>query len=361
MLMDFLDTYARDYRPYKGGAWCYEDGCIYRGLELLHVETGEDRWAAHLLRLVDSQVGPDGSLIGYALSEYNIDNILPGGALLYLHRLTGEDRYRRAASTLARQLASHPRTASGVYWHKLRYPWQIWLDGLYMGQPFRIAEAMTRGDRSAVDDSISQIATALSVLVDPGTGLYKHAYDEVREQPWADPATGQSPAFWARAIGWLAMALVDVADLAGDRFSPLRTQTVSLLSRLTDLRQPDGLWLQVIDQPDLDGNYTEMSASAMFTYALLRGARLGLVQPLRATDAKGPGDLAETLFRRCLREKPSGGYEMIDICEVAGLGTFENHYRSGTEAYYLSERRVPDDAKGVGALMMAAALAHPSG
>lgn len=346
-LRDYVDAFVTAYQPYKGGAWCYEDGNIYRGLELLHVETGEARWLDHLKRLIDAQIGEDGSLKGYALSDYNIDNVLPGRAALYLYRVTGQAKYRAAADLLARQLATHPRTRSGVYWHKLRYPWQIWLDGLYMGQPFRIAYAQMVGDAEGVQDSLRQIGVALDVLLDPVTGLPKHAYDEAREQPWADPVTGVNPAYWARAIGWLAMALVDVAELTGDGFAPLRARTVALLERLAALRGPEGLWLQVIDRPDLKGNYIETSASAMFTYALLRAGRLGLVDC--------PKGLDEALFAYAVQPF-EGGHRMVEICEVAGLGWYEGRFRDGSAAYYLTEARVCDDAKGVGPLMMALAL-----
>lgn len=350
MLTDYFGDYVSSYRPNQGGAWCYEDGCIYRSLELLHFETGEDRWLGHLRRLADAQVDADGGLKGNTLSDYNIDNVLPGRALLYLQGLTGEARYRSAADLLARQLATHPRTRSGVFWHKLRYPWQIWLDGLYMGQPFYIAHAQATGQPEAVADSLTQIDTALTALIDPAAGLYKHAHDEAREQPWADKATGQSSAFWARAIGWLAMALVDVADLVGDDFAPLRERTVDLLTRVQALRQPDGLWLQVIDRPDLAGNYQETSASAMFAYALLRAARLGLVDH--------PKGAVESLISQAVQPKPgSVGRRMVEICEVAGLGMFEGRFRDGSAKFYLTERRVADDAKGVGPLMMATALA----
>lgn len=348
MLHDFFDQYATDYAPYKDGRWCYEDGCIYRGLELLHAETGETRWLDHLHRLADPQIGEDGSLLGYTLTDYNIDNVLPGRTLLYLHKLTGEERYMSGANILARQLKTHPRTQSGVYWHKLRYPWQIWLDGLYMGQPFRIAHAQMTGDTQGVSDSLKQIETALDALIDPASGLYKHAFDEAREQPWVDAVTGQSPAFWARAIGWLAMALVDVAELTGPQFDPLRARTVALLEKLIELREKNGLWLQVIDRPDLEGNYQETSASAMFAYALLQGARLGLVSP--------PDGLAATLVAQSVKPKAGGGQEMVEMCEVAGLGWYENRYRDGSAEYYLTENRIADDAKGVGPLMMAAAI-----
>ncbi|MFD0981889.1 glycoside hydrolase family 88/105 protein [Tropicimonas aquimaris] len=349
MLMEFFDTYVRAYHPYKNGAWCYEDGCIYRGLECLHRATGDPLWSDHLARLVDARMEDGPVLSGYDPNEYNIDNVLPGRALLYLHEITGRPVYLDAAALLARQLSTHPRTRSGVYWHKLRYPWQVWLDGIYMGAPFQVGYGLRIGDEALIGDALAQVGTALDMTHVPETGLYAHAVDEARKQPWADPETGHSSAHWARALGWLAMALVDIAELAGpQRFAPLCGRTVTLLERIDALRQPDGLWLQVIDRPDLAGNYEESSASAMFIYALLRARALGLWNG-------ACHGLLDRLTAQALRPTPSGGMEFVEICEVAGLGTFGDRFRDGSAEYYLSERRVADDAKGVGPLMMAVA------
>jgi unsaturated rhamnogalacturonyl hydrolase len=346
MLTEYFEAYVAAYAPYKGGAWCYEDGCIYRGLELLHRATGEARWLDALRRGVDAQIGDGLSLAGYDAAEYNIDNVLPGRALLYLHEVTGEARYLDLAGLLAGQLATHPRTRSGVYWHKRRYPWQVWLDGLYMGAPFQVAYGLATGKGALVEDAIGQVGTALDMTWEPATGLYGHAVDEAREQRWADSETGRSPAHWARALGWLAMSLVDLAELAGPaRFAPLRPRSEALLARIAELRQPSGLWLQVIDRPDLPGNYGETSASAMFVYALLKGHALGLAEP--------QAGLIDALVARAIRPKAAGGFEMAEICEVAGLGPFEGRFRDGSPEYYLTERRVSDDAKGVGPMMMA--------
>lgn len=350
MLTDFFDRYAAGYRPYKGGNWCYEDGLVYRGLELLHLATGERRWVDHLRRLVNAQILPGPKLAGYNLSEYNIDNIRSGGALIYLDMVTGDPRYLAAADLLAGQLATQPRTKSGVYWHKGRYPWQIWLDGLYMAAPFQVAYAHARNRPELIGDSLTQIATALSETYVPETGLYAHAVDEVRQQDWADPETGQSKAHWARALGWLCMCLVDVADLVGPAdFAPLKTRTQDLLQRILDLRSESGLWLQVIDAPDLAGNYVETSASAMFVYALERARALDLIGDV-------PGDLFSDLVACAVTFGPGGAPRMSGICEVAGLGGFDGRYRDGSPAYYLSEPVVDDDPKGVGPLMMCTAL-----
>ncbi|MCX2725222.1 glycoside hydrolase family 88/105 protein [Roseibium salinum] len=349
MLTEFFERYVTVYQPYKGGNWCYEDGLIYRGLELLHMATGDNRWLSHLKRLVDARILSGPRLSGYALTEYNIDNIRPGGALLYLDMLTGDPRYLACADLLADQLASHPRTKSGVYWHKARYPWQIWLDGLYMAAPFQIAYAHARNQPELISDSLNQIGIALKATYVPETGLYAHAFDEARKQDWADPWTGRSQAHWARALGWLCMCLVDVADLVGPAaFAPLRQRTTDLLNRILELRTQNGLWLQVIDAPDLEGNYIESSASAMFVYALKRAERLDLIGPVRE-------DLLSGLIDYSVRKAPDGAIRMSGICEVAGLGGFEEKYRDGTPEYYLSEPVVDNDPKGVGPLMMCVA------
>lgn len=351
MLTDFFDRYAAAYTPYKGGNWCYEDGLIYRGLELLHLATGEERWIAHIGRLADKQILSGPRLAGYQLSEYNIDNVRSGCALLYLHALSGNAKYLACADILAAQLASHPRTRSGVYWHKLRYPWQIWLDGLYMAAPFQIGYAHVTGRQDLVADSLTQIKTALAQTFVPATGLYAHAFDEARQQRWADPETGHSKAHWARALGWLAMALVDVADLVGpEAFTPLEAETRHLMQRILELKTASGLWLQVIDEPDLVGNYIETSASAMFVYALERAQNLGLI-PLVGED------LFSQLCAQSVKTDDDGMQRMTGICEVAGLGGFEGAYRDGSSGYYLSEPIVDDDSKGVGPLMMCAAMA----
>lgn len=349
MLMDYFDRYAQDYQPYKGGSWCYEDGCLYRGLECLHRATGEARWLDHIVRLTNPQILEGPQLLGYDPNEYNIDNIMAGRALLYLHEVTGRELYLETARLLVDQLATHPRVHAGVYWHKLRYPWQVWLDGLYMGAPFQIGFGQRTGDEALVEDALQQVETALELTRVPATGLYAHAMDEARKQPWCDPHTGHSRAHWARALGWLAMALVDVADLAKpEKFAPLRAQTEALLADIAQMRQPGGLWLQVIDQPDLKGNYEESSASAMFVYALLRASMLGLYDG----DVDG---LVETLTSRTVAPAAGGRLEMVEVCHVAGLGTYQNRFRDGSATYYLSEPRVADDVKGVGPLMMAVA------
>ncbi len=194
MLTKYFENYADQYNLYKAGPFCYEDGCLYNGLIALYRATSEDKWLSHLKRLIDRQVSEDGSLSGYSIDDYNIDNILSGRALLFLHQGLGDQKYLSGASLLAEQLSKHPRTKSGVFWHKKRYPWQIWLDGLYMGQPFQIEFAKLSNNPELIEDSLSQLSIALELLWVPQTRLYAHGYDEAKVQSWANQETGHSSA-----------------------------------------------------------------------------------------------------------------------------------------------------------------------
>jgi len=349
MLMEYFDKIASNHRAYKGGPWCYEDGLIYRGLEMLFRATGDANWAEHIKRMVDIQITEGPGLRDYVRHDYNIDNIMAGRALLFLDEWTGDPKYMELADLLAAQLSTHPRTQSGVYWHKLRYPWQVWLDGLYMGPPFQIGYGQRTGRPELVADSLTQVSTALDMTFVPETGLYAHAVDEARAQSWANAGTGHSAAHWARALGWLAIALVDIRDLVGEAdFAPLRARTVALLERIAELQVPGGLWLQVIDQPELAGNYEESSASAMFVYAFLKARNLGL------WTGKTEG-MIEHLIDKTVAPAKDGGEEMVRIVHVAGLGYYRERFRDGSAEYYVSEALTTDDPKGVGPLMMAVA------
>ncbi|WP_119309257.1 glycoside hydrolase family 88/105 protein [Cohaesibacter haloalkalitolerans] len=353
MLTSYFRHYAESYSAYKSGPVCYEDGCLYRGLITLYEATGEKSWLDILISFAQKQVAPDGSMTGYVLEEYNIDNILSGRAFLFLYKETGDERYLKASQTLASQLETHPKTKAGNYWHKQRYPHQVWLDGLYMGLPFQIEYGQMTDNAAMVDNALAQMEQALTLMSVGQNGLYAHGYDESREQAWSDKETGLSPAHWARAIGWLSVALVDICELVGkETMGPLAERTVKLLAEIVKLQQDKGAWLQVIDQPDLEGNYLESSASAMFCYALLKASRLGLAADLSdqfvSVGLKGLAYLEQLVI-------DSDPQVLPHIVCVAGLGGFDGNYRTGTPSYYVGEMIKPDDVKGVGPFMMASA------
>lgn len=334
--------------------WDYEQGLMLKAIEKVWYRTGEGKYFDYLRKDIDQYVRPDGSIRTYRADEFNIDNIPPGRALLTLYQqsLPDKDKYKKAADLLWKQLEQQPRTKEGGYWHKKRYPNQMWLDGLFMGEPFAAEYSLIFNHPDHFDDIVKQFALIEKYAVDENTGLVYHAYDESREQPWADKQTGRSPSFWARAIGWYAIALVDVLDYLPPSH-PGRPQLIGYLQRLAPVlakyQDPvSGAWYQVIDQGTRTGNYLEASASCMFVYALAKGSRLGYL-PSHFLDTAKKG--YRGILQNFLEKDPDGLLSLNKTVSVGGLGG--TPYRDGTYAYYLSEPIRKNDLKGIGPFIFA--------
>jgi len=335
--------------------WAYTQGLVTLGLYRLHQKHHEPRYYDYMKAYVDHYVGADGSIGTLALDEFNIDSINSGKLLFPLLQQTGDARYRTAIELLRRQLQWQPRTHEGVFWHKLKYPWQVWLDGLYMGAPFYAEYAARFGTAADFDDVLLQFRVSYAKLRDPGSGLLYHGWDESRLQRWSDPASGRSPSFWTRSIGWYAMALVDAwehfpAGHEGRRgLSRLLAELSEALVAVRDARSR--LWWQVTDQAGRQGNFLEASGSAMIAYAWAKGARLGLLEPRF-------GELARDSFAGLVEElvdwdAEGGRMQLRNVCRSAGLGG--DPYRDGSYAYYVSTEVGVNDAHGVGAFLLASA------
>ena len=332
--------------------WDYTAGLVLLAMQRLAGSTGDARYAAYVKRSIDSLVGPDGAIRTYRRADFNLDQINEGRLLFALSDATHDPRYQRAADQLRAQLAAQPRTADRGFWHKQIYPEQMWLDGLYMAEPFYAEYAQRRADTAAMTDVTRQFLLVAQHLRDSATGLYYHAWDSARRQPWADRATGRSKNFWGRAVGWYLMAAIDVLDYL-PKNHPNRPAMIGIVQQLADavarVQDTSGVWWQVLDQPNRPRNYLEESASAMFIYSFAKGSRMGYLAPKYRT-------LATRAFDGMLREFVStdadGLVSIRGICKVAGLGG--NPPRDGTYEYYVSEPVVSDDYKGVGAFMLAA-------
>jgi unsaturated rhamnogalacturonyl hydrolase len=336
-------------RPAK---WTYEFGVVLKGIEGVWYATGDGRYFKHVQASLDHFVQPDGNIRTYRPEEYNIDHILLGRNLLTVYRVTGQEKYRKAAAALREQLRTHPRTSEGGFWHKKIYPHQMWLDGLYMGEPFYAEYAATFDEPAAFDDIAKQFVLMERHSRDARTGLLYHGWDESREQRWADKTTGRSPHVWGRAMGWYAMALVDTLEHFPAGHAQ-RGELVAILSRLAaavaKYQEPkSGLWWQVVDRGGDKGNYLEASASSMFAYALLKGVRLGY---LPASYTKVAEKAYKGLVKEFVKPAGEGRVDLEGTVSVAGLGG--NPYRDGSYEYYLSEKVVTNDPKGVGAFIQA--------
>lgn len=330
----------------------YELGVFLRGIELVYEKTRDPKYIDYIKFKVDRHIAPNGTVI-YNLTEYNLDNILTGRLVLTLYERTREAKYKTAAEMLRKQLKQHPRTKEGGYWHKLIYPYQMWLDGLYMAEPFHAEYAKLFLEYSAFNDIASQFIIMEARSRDTKTGLLYHGYDESRAMNWSDPKTGRSPAFWGRAMGWYFMALVDTLEFF-PVYHPKRAKLMAILDRLAIAvskvqDSSSGLWWQVLDQKNRKGNYLESSCSAMFVYSYARSVRKGYLKKSYLNVAKKGWN---GIVKQFAVKVPPFGLNYTRICGVGGLGG--NPYRNGTFEYYISEPIVTNDSKGVGAFMMAA-------
>jgi unsaturated rhamnogalacturonyl hydrolase len=338
--------------PNKPVKWNYEQGVLLKGMEGVWLRTGDGRYFKYIQQLTDQFVNSDGTIRTYKLEDYNIDNVLSGRNLLLLYKVTGQEKYRKAAALLREQLKNHPRTSEGGFWHKKIYPSQMWLDGLYMGEPFYAEYATIFNEPAAFDDIAKQFILMERHARDAQTGLLYHGWDESRQQRWADPQTGRSPNFWGRAMGWYAMALVDTLDYFPENHAQ-RAELVAILKRLAaavaKYQEPkSGLWYQVLDKGGEKGNYLESSASSMFVYALSKGVRMGyLPQSYLKVAQKG----YQGIRREFVESTADGQVNLKGTVSVAGLGG--NPYRDGSYQYYIGEKVVTNDPKGVGAFLLA--------
>ena len=337
-------------RQGKPASWNYIDGCMMTALLAMSDITGEAQYFDFAEHFIDDFVAEDGSIRSYEPEKFNLDDINEGRVLFSLLEKTGKEKYRKAAALLRRQLEQQPRTCEGNFWHKAIYPNQVWLDGIYMAQPFYALYEKHLGSGD-FRDTVSQIETVRRRMFDEEKHLYYHGYDASRSAFWADPVTGRSKNFWLRSIGWFAVALADLLEILPEgedreKLGKIFAELMEGAARYAD--EETGLYWQVVDQGGREGNYLETSGSSMLAYAMLKGVRLGALEKEYA--AKG-----QKTFRGIVEKYLSftdGDLNLGGICLVAGLGPETNRRRDGSYEYYISEPVVANDAKGVAPFLL---------
>ena len=349
---EYIDNFLANYRHYKE-YWNYEDGCVLMGCQQLYRATGDKKYLDFILNYLNPLIKEDGTITNYEFGKHNIDGFNAGKVLFLAYDETGDEKYRKAIDFLMKSLSEQPRTKSGNFFHKAIYPDQVWLDGLYMAQPFYMEYETKFNKKENYNDILNQFRNVRKYMFSDEKQLYFHGYDEARVQPWADKQTGLSKNFWLRSMGWYLMALIDVIDNMSEEIYEQYREYCSIFREAIDgiLQYRDkesGLFFQVIDRADVEGNYTETSGSAMIAYAVMKASRLEVIS--KEKYAKIGIDIFDSLVREKL-VRTDGGYSLKDICWVAGLGPGEQ--RDGSVEYYLSEKIVSDDSKGVGPFMTA--------
>lgn len=336
--------------------WNYTHGLEMLAMIQASEKSGDEKYYRYAEAYADTMVNDDGTIKTYQLERYNIDHINPGKILFPIYDKSENPKYLKALQLLRSQMETHPRISNGGFWHKQIYPHQVWLDGLYMAGPF-LAEYGKRFNEPALfDEAALQLITAWDDLIDEESGLLYHGWDESRQQRWADPVTGRSPHFWSRSIGWYMMAMVDVLDHLPEEH-PQRAAIIERLNRIATAveryRDPaTGMWYQVTNLGEREGNYLESSGSIMFIYSWVKGAQKGYLPD--AFLQKG-AEAYDQFLKQFIRENEDGTISVTDVCSVAGLGG-EKRYRDGSFEYYISEPIRDDDPKAVGPFIMTSIL-----
>jgi unsaturated rhamnogalacturonyl hydrolase len=334
--------------------WNYELGTLLEGMDAVWLNTADPRYYNYIKSSVDQFLAPDGSIPTWKVEEYQLDNILLGRQLLLLYGVTQDPRYAKAATMLYQQLIHQPRNASGGFWHKQRYPNQMWLDGLYMAEPFYAEYASTFHHPEAFDDITRQFVLLDSHARDAKTGLLYHGWDESKQERWTSKETGLSSQFWARGMGWQMMALVDTLSYYPKEDAGRKQLIAELVRDATAVAHyqdaSTGLWYQVLDQAGAKGNYLESSASCMFVYALAGGVRQGYLPPSYLANAERG---YQGILRHFIETGPEDAVSLTGTVKSAGLGG--DPYRDGSYDYYIGEKTVTNDPKGVGAFLLASA------
>jgi len=340
-------VYYVDRKP----KWAYD--VAFLGMAIDRLGNADPKYSKYMEDWVEYFVQPDGSITDYRIDEFNLDRVFPGRNVMTVYRRTKEVKYLYALHGFIDQLRGHPKTKSGGYWHKKIYPWQMWLDGIFMGSTFMVQYAGEFDVPEWYDVATTQTKMAYEKTLDQESGLLMHAWDESRQQKWCDPETGKSHYPWSRATGWYTMAIIDILEYLPedhpdrDDLIVILQKTCEALLKVQD--QKTGLWFQVLNQGGMEGNYIEGSGSAMFTYVFARGAHKGYL------DGKYLG-IAEKAFDNLIKElitvDEKGFLTMHNICGGCGLGG--NPYRDGSYEYYINEKRVDNDTKGVAPFILAA-------
>ena len=338
----------------KQPRWTYTFGLVAKSMMELSDHVGNTKYYDYAKNYADSLIDASGIVKTYKKESYNIDNVSPGKILFELYDKTGDERYKIALDTLRNQMLEHPRTSEGGFWHKKIYPHQMWLDGLFMASPFLAEYGKRYNEPALYDEVVNQLKLIAKHTYDENTGLYYHGWDESREQRWANKETGTSPNFWARSIGWYSAALVDVLAILPEDVDG-REDLISIVGGLAGAikkyqDEDTGVWYQVIDQGDREGNYLESSASALFVYFLSKSINNGYISNDYSETAKKG---FEGMIDNFIKEEDNGTFTITNCCAVAGLGG-NKVYRDGSFEYYISEPIINNDPKSVGSFIFAA-------
>lgn len=332
--------------------WDYKMSLTLSAFEKLYQKTKDKKYLDYIKGYADELIDGNGNILKYDIKEYNIDYVNPGKLLFNLYDETKDNRYLTVIKQLRTQIESQPRTVSGGFWHKQIYPNQMWIDGLYMAEPFYTQYTVKYENGKSLDDVAKQFELVHDHILDKKTGLPYQAWDESKEIGWADKETGTSPTVWSRGIGWYMMALVETLDYF-PKDHPKQKELKGYLNEAAKnavlAQSASGLWYQVADKPELAGNFLESSGSGMIIYALAKGADKGyLASSYKKTAQKS----FDAFIKEFVKTNENNEITISNVSSNVGLGG--KPFRDGTNEYYVKSRTKDNSSPALAAFLLSA-------
>lgn len=349
----FPDPTLLDFK--EKPVWSYTNGLVLDAMYKVYQKNKDPKIYNYIYDFANRMIDHKGTIDTYKFDSYNLDMIKSGDAIFNLYQQKKEKRFKLAMDLLDKQMQQQPTTSEGGYWHKKIYPHQMWLDGVYMAEPFHAKYAKTFLSKEDAQKAYDKIVLQFDLIEkynrDPKTGLYYHGWDESKQQKWANKETGLSQHFWSRAMGWYGMAIVDVLDYL-PKNHPGHQKLIKYLNQYAEaivkVQDKTGTWYQILDLGHKEGNYLEASGSAMFVYTLAKGVNKGYL-PQQYMDNANKG--YEGILKEFIQVSDDGVISLEKCCSVGGLGG--NPYRDGSFEYYMSEPIRANDPKGTGPFILA--------
>jgi unsaturated rhamnogalacturonyl hydrolase len=330
--------------PSSFSGWSYPAGLFLYGQYLVYKRTGNKAYLDYIRAWADRFVAADGSI---SQGFNSLDSINAVNVLVVLFKETGQAKYRIAATKARNRLKTYPRTADGGFWHAAgaSRAHQLWSDGVFMVNPFLVRYGAAIGEAPyTADEATKQLKVYYGHLLNPKTGLLKHAWDESKKASWADKTTGQAPEHWCRAIGWFAMTTIDVLDVIPPdhpNAPAIKDMVRGLAAAFVKYQDPkSGRWFQVVDKGSDSRNWTETSCSSMYTFMLAAGVERGILPATPYKDAALKG------YNGVLGRVSKGSDGLTNITEIC-VGT-----NVGNAAFYFARPRKTNDLHGLGAFLI---------
>jgi len=367
------DALMKQYKPQilpPEGSFFYIQGVFLSGMQNIYSLCNEEKYFDYVKAYVDSTIGENGEIYGFChelpipkVAEKTkraltmLDFKQPAILLYQLYDKTGEEKYRRAIETISKSMHFWPVNQYGGYWHMMTQPFQMWMDGAYMAGPLSVMYAARFGDDILRERAINQIFIMNDFMKDKETGLYYHGWDDSASilgflpMPWADKKTGLSSQVWGRAVGWYAVAILDMLDYipkdhpSVPRLKQIECDLLSALPKFQD--EKTGMWYNVLDKPGKEGNWVESSCTNLFIYSYAKAIRTGVLsKDYAGVLEKAYKGICDTLYY------DEDGYLVVDhVC----MGTCID---DGTYEHYINRDRVKNDLHGAGAFILMCAEMH---